>query len=238
MGGEMRALFLGLVLALCTVTVAQAATMRAVYAGIVGSGDDPLRFFGPTGPGSLVGLAAELMFVYDTSLGARSSSGPDESPAFDALAGGYGDIETPFLSASVTVGGVTRTLPGTVAGEVIYREIGTSWRYEHFAVAGGDGNDYRLTAELTAPNVPPFAPTASLDAPFALEVGLEPLLEYYLFFSFSETAAPFNTLASASIDFRELRIERVGAIPVPATGWLLVGGLGVLAAAGRRRRGA
>jgi hypothetical protein len=232
----MRALFLGLVLGLCTVTVAQAATMRAVYTGIVASGNDSVGFFAPAGPGSLDDLAVELIFVYDTSLGARSSSGPDESPAFDALAGGYGDTESPFLSVSVTVGGVTRALPGKIAGEVIYQEIGLGWRYEHFAVAMSDGIEYRMRAELTALTAPEFGPTARLDSPFAFDVSMEPLLEYDLFFSFFETEAPFNTLASASIDFFELRIERVGVISLPATGWLLIGWLGVMAAAGRRRR--
>jgi hypothetical protein len=87
-------------------TEASAATMQAVYTGIVYNSYDSANMFG-AGVGSLDGLDFTQTFVYDAAAAQRT----DDGQGGNYLQGGPDFGYPPILSASMTINGVTHLVP-------------------------------------------------------------------------------------------------------------------------------
>jgi len=90
-------------------SAASAATVTITYAGTVSSGYDGTGVFGSAG-GDLTGDSYTATYVFNTSLGNTALSTPTEL-ILNGGAGAFG-IPTPLVNASLTINGVTVSVPG------------------------------------------------------------------------------------------------------------------------------
>ena len=99
---------------------ADAATMKATYAGKVFYGYDKSGVFGDAET-DLAGEAFTISFIYDTSKGGRTTAAKS-----DYLYGGnvYGTdyLNSPVTSASVDINGITYSFPGSYQAYVYETE--------------------------------------------------------------------------------------------------------------------
>jgi hypothetical protein len=215
-------------LALCLGASAASATIvTATYTGsITGTTPqgDPGAAFDKTGVfGSLMNLDTQdftATFVFDTNLGQRATIAGQDQLVGGAIVG----LASPFLSASLTIEGVTHAFQSDVLGFALVVTDGAHNATLHLVESGFDF----LSAGLQNPALPldltvPFSGDYSLGDPASPTVG-----EFLI-------SDGTNPVAHGYLDASHLTIT-ASAAPEPAAWGLMLMGFGGLGAMARRAR--
>jgi hypothetical protein len=207
---------------------AAAVVKIAKYTGTVAYGFDQTGVF--AAPGSdLTGYSWVATYTYDKALGGYQFT---DGVNYDNSYGGpgYGIAGSPVLSSTITINGVTRSLPGAWAG---YAYTGTYPFVQHYNQDYSDdgityisnyNNNYSYVAGTPASLDQNFGPVAS-----AISYG------YTQWEAFDYTTSTYTEYAYASMSTDA--VYSVGnAVPEPASWALMITGFGLVGAAVRRRR--
>jgi hypothetical protein len=211
---------------------ASASTLTATYTGVVADGMDFIGTFG-TANTDLTGQSFVARFTYDTSLGQLDAG--QESDLF----GGVGHLEfSPVLMASVTIGGVTVSLPnvdeGQISirpGEIINPTLTTNDVGEQASEVFPEPNG------VTFDSISLQMLGRAIDMPTTFD-GLYsgPVISGFGQLSFSSETFGFTTPPSIFDLTPETLTIGAAGIPEPATWALMILGFGALGAVQRRAR--
>lgn len=228
-----RALFAALTLALMAAApAAYAKVVQFTVEGTVTRAVGNASMFGLSNA-DLVGMDYVAVFRFDTSVGYRL-----RPTGFDTVFGGYpNDVPSPSLGGSLTINGVTLSMPGALTGVASTGNAGQSGRtiqslrdVDEFA-----GSHAVLYSEIRTSK--PGSLSVSLDAPFTYQVDpLDQVTSYYDF-QYAEQDDCCLTIRSAvgTLKPRSVRLETLG-VPEPSTWALLIGGFAAVGVVVRRRR--
>lgn len=220
---------------------AMATVVQATFSGTVSSGTDALGLFGAAG-GNLAQTSAQMSFRFDTSLGA-----PVSDPfAVDGVWGGsmLGSA-TPMLDATVTIGGVLITSDATRFGYAALLADPSFGQSEQFqargsAVAQGQTYATQISALFYGPG---FSLPLHLDAPYTLTnlaaMAGQPNSQVFGDASFTFCPTTGNCLSTHPyFNWTNFSVAPVvtAAVPLPASGLLLVAALGGAGAVRRQRK--
>ena len=220
---------------------AMATVAQATFSGTVSSGTDALGLFGAAG-GNLAQTSAQMSFRFDTSLGA-----PVSDPfAVDGVWGGsmLGSA-TPMLDATVTIGGVSITSDATRFGYAALLADPSFGQSEQFqargsAVAQGQTYATQISALFYGPG---FSLPLHLDAPYTLTnlaaMAGQPNSQVFGDASFTFCPTTGNCLSSHPyFNWTNFSVAPVvtAAVPLPASGLLLVAAVGGAGAVRRQRK--
>lgn len=220
---------------------AMATVVQATFSGTVSSGTDALGLFGAAG-GNLAQTSAQMSFRFDTSLGA-----PVSDPfAVDGVWGGsmLGSA-TPMLDATVTIGGVSITSDATRFGYAALLADPSFGQSEQFqargsAVAQGQTYATQISALFYGPG---FSLPLHLDAPYTLTnlaaMAGQPNSQVFGDASFTFCPTTGNCLGTHPyFNWTNFSVAPVvtAAVPLPASGLLLVAALGGAGAVRRQRK--
>ncbi len=220
---------------------AMATVVQATFSGTVSSGTDALGLFGAAG-GNLAQTSAQMSFRFDTSLGA-----PVSDPfAVDGVWGGsmLGSA-TPMLDATVTIGGVSITSDATRFGYAALLADPSFGQSEQFqargsAVAQGQTYATQISALFYGPG---FSLPLHLDAPYTLTnlaaMAGQPNSQVFGDASFTFCPTTGNCLSTHPyFNWTNFSVAPVvtAAVPLPASGLLLVAALGGAGAVRRQRK--
>ncbi|MBP7002365.1 MAG: hypothetical protein KBB57_12645 [Amaricoccus sp.] len=218
----------------CTVVAAipaGAASLRAVYAGVITDSRNRTGEFGRTGLYSLDGLRAVFTFTYNLAgTSSRTYVKPDGTVRTE-VSGGTGDYfpgnPSPIVRAQVRINGVTERLPvdylGTAVGSEKLRVFST--RYYNSA-----RDDVRQIVAGSDPFAASIRYPADLEAEIPLtELAGMPPEGYFLFQRECRIShcAPDGRFARGFVDLDSLQVAAV--VPLPPAILLLGTGLGGLA---------
>lgn len=220
---------------------AMATVVQATFSGTVSSGTDALGLFGAAG-GNLAQTSAQMSFRFDTSLGA-----PVSDPfAVDGVWGGsmLGSA-TPMLDATVTIGGVSITSDATRFGYAALLADPSFGQSEQFqargsAVAQGQTYATQISALFYGPG---FSLPLHLDAPYTLTnlaaMAGQPNSQVFGDASFTFCPTTGNCLGTHPyFNWTNFSVAPVvtAAVPLPASGLLLVAAVGGAGAVRRQRK--
>lgn len=220
---------------------ATATVVQATFSGTVSSGTDALGLFGAAG-GNLAQTSAQMSFRFDTSLGA-----PVSDPfAVDGVWGGsmLGSA-TPMLDATVTIGGVSITSDATRFGYAALLADPSFGQSEQFqargsAVAQGQTYATQISALFYGPG---FSLPLHLDAPYTLTnlaaMAGQPNSQVFGDASFTFCPTTGNCLGTHPyFNWTNFSVAPVvtAAVPLPASGLLLVAAVGGAGAVRRQRK--
>ena len=220
---------------------AMATVVQATFSGTVSSGTDALGLFGAAG-GNLAQTSAQMSFRFDTSLGA-----PVSDPfAVDGVCGGsmLGSA-TPMLDATVTIGGVSITSDATRFGYAALLADPSFGQSEQFqargsAVAQGQTYATQISALFYGPG---FSLPLHLDAPYTLTnlaaMAGQPNSQVFGDASFTFCPTTGNCLGTHPyFNWTNFSVAPVvtAAVPLPASGLLLVAAVGGAGAVRRQRK--
>lgn len=220
---------------------AMATVVQATFSGTVSSGTDALGLFGAAG-GNLAQTSAQMSFRFDTSLGA-----PVSDPfAVDGVWGGsmLGSA-TPMLDATVTIGGVSITSDATRFGYAALLADPSFGQSEQFqargsAVAQGQTYATQISALFYGPG---FSLPLHLDAPYTLTnlaaMAGQPNSQVFGDASFTFCPTTGNCLSTHPyFNWTNFSVAPVvtAAVPLPASGLLLLAALGGAGAVRRQRK--
>lgn len=220
---------------------AMATVVQATFSGTVSSGTDALGLFGAAG-GNLAQTSAQMSFRFDTSLGA-----PVSDPfAVDGVWGGsmLGSA-TPMLDATVTIGGVSITSDATRFGYAALLADPSFGQSEQFqargsAVAQGQTYATQISALFYGPG---FSLPLHLDAPYTLTnlaaMAGQPNSQVFGDASFTFCPTTGNCLSTHPyFNWTNFSVAPVvtAAVPLPASGLLLVAAVGGAGAVRRQRK--
>lgn len=220
---------------------ATATVVQATFSGTVSSGTDALGLFGAAG-GNLAQTSAQMSFRFDTSLGA-----PVSDPfAVDGVWGGsmLGSA-TPMLDATVTIGGVSITSDATRFGYAALLADPSFGQSEQFqargsAVAQGQTYATQISALFYGPG---FSLPLHLDAPYTLTnlavMAGQPNSQVFGDASFTFCPTTGNCLSTHPyFNWTNFSVAPVvtAAVPLPASGLLLLAALGGAGAVRRQRK--
>jgi hypothetical protein len=228
----------------------QSAVMQATWTGTITSGYDQTDTFG-TGNTDLSGLTYSMNFKFNTSRGVRVTDGS----TFDQLAGGldyFGTPSSPVLSASIQINGKTRSSKGANQGYVYTQDANTygynyylNSAYDYSTQSNGSSKynylygyfyDYLLNTLLTTPG--------TLDQPFSLANGGSTYCTDYLgycgffqFYDYNAVIGDFRTYTFGYLDVSNITVTEISpsAVPLPATAFMLMGGVAGLGLIRRRK---
>jgi len=224
--------FAALTLALALPLGGQAKTMQAVYEGTVQGGTDQGGVFGLGPDAALGGLAFTLTSVFDTSVGLRET-GFDELGFHDQLTGGaWNGLADPYRFARLTINGVSHAIgTGNTSLTSLARDDrrGLTWFYQDLSgvtsgnPATGSYAGGWVNMLLAAVEIHP-----DLDTGRTLAL-LDPAGGSFEVFSHD----PATGIKDRAFGYLEVESFRLAAVPLPASGLLL---LVSLAGAGMLRR--
>ena len=211
-------------------TPAAAVIKVATYTGTVFDGYDTTGEFGPAKT-DLNGKTFVGRYVYDTSLGIRSTVAGAKD---DVLGGAAYNATTPILLATVTIGGVSRSIDGINLGDAqVSYNYGAAELAANIQTDMSGYLDYQVSSYVGYGGQMLCIP-ASLDTSFALVGAIGTQYVQYLQYVSSYSFSGFSYYASAYADVRSLTVTN-GA-PEPAAWTLMIGGFGAVGAVERRRR--
>lgn len=232
-----RARFVPILLALLSTLVlsaggARAAIVTMTYDGVIESTFGRASVFGR--PFSeLVGFTYRAVYRFDTEVGRHL-----ENPTFESVAGGTDLGETsPWVSASMTVNGVTLNLFGdklSVASTA--RGAGFS-RVASTAVHQPNPADFGFRTQLyhsIFSTRPDNGVGARLDQPFVYEVDPTDRIEWG-YFEYLDPVDTSPLCCDATLTLTPQRVTVSSAVPEPTVWIALVTGFGLLGTALRRR---
>ena len=220
---------------------AMATVVQATFSGTVSSGTDALGLFGAAG-GNLAQTSAQMSFRFDTSLGA-----PVSDPfAVDGVWGGsmLGSA-TPILDSTVTIGSVSIASDATRFGYAALLADPSFGQSEQFqargsAVAQGQTYATQISALFYGPG---FSLPLHLDAPYTLTnlaaMAGQPNSQVFGDASFTFCPTTGNCLSTHPyFNWTNFSVAPVvtAAVPLPASGLLLVAALGGAGAVRRQRK--
>lgn len=214
-----------------------AATMQAIYSGMVSESHDQTGLFGQGAGASLDGQSYTLTFTYDPAMGSRTTG-----PAVDEVYGGtvYGTL-SPIFGAVLTIGGVSKSLSGASIAFVRQREFFGTDHLDHYAqddavdpLTGLISQAIAYQWAIDPGNLLPM----NLDMPFSLSgpVGTGLFGGYFGFFLFDPVLNQYLTATRGSLSPGNLRVSVVSpaAVPLPAGAGLLLLALVALGATRQR----
>lgn len=209
------------VLALVAAPIAaNADTVSYTLSGIVTSGFDNIGLFGAPGSGTLT--RDSFTATFDVNLATESING--SLAQVGGGTGANGSPPSPFVSESLTINGLTTNLVGGVADGAILIS-GTQ-----FSVQSVAANNSSLSFSLTNSNG--SLPISSLSAPLSYTV-MDPNAAFGslgLFDSTGQTVEVELTLLPTEVT--------IAPVPLTATAWLMLSGLGGLGVMARKRKAA
>lgn len=216
-------------------TAINAATVTATYTGTVEGSLDENGVFGAPG-GNVNGASFTATLIYDTSIG--RSTGPNS----DSLGGGAGGLPSPLISAGLVIDGTLLSFSGTNGTEVSL-DFGSSTcghRVSDDSVAGSLTTSQNLNFRVLDPAFP-----SNLDLAYSGDpgpFGATPSQFNYSIFD-SDTGFFLQTFGVFDVSNLTIAVDDgpvdppPSPIPLPASGLLLAGALGVVASGRRLRRG-
>lgn len=221
---------------------AGAATMQAVFSGVVAGAWDEIGLFGPAG-GTLDGVGYTVTILFDPDLGSR-----DHQASYDQVwGGGAWGTGSPVLSARLTVGGIAQDITGSYQGGLSAFDYAAAG----IAPSGGSANafagDYDVDPVTGAYDfafitlgVEDLAATGPFDLDHRLALasaGGATAGGGYFHFSHYDGSEDFSTNTFGMFVPGSVRIGPA-PVPLPASALLLAGGLCGVALVRRRRRAA
>lgn len=220
---------------------AEAALVTVTYTGTVASGVDGVGTFTQSSePNNLAGLAYKAVYVFDTTLGETFSS-PGKNYALGGLRNG---LQSPALSASITINGISfGFVPNNIGfinniNAAVFNNVFVSLiehRANHFAPTG-DVEAAILTHNLRhfSLNEPTYP--SSLSQPFEHDVQFNEDVFAILILDYHTFANHYTAFVNATLAPSHVSIE-VAGVPEPST-WamMLLGFAGVGYRVYRRRK--
>lgn len=208
--------------ALLTAMPAAAIVKVATYTGTVSAGFDTTGVFGTPGT-DLAGLRYVTRYTYDRTLGADQTS---DGLTYDRSLG-YAYQGNPVISASITINGVTKVLPGDYYGEVYTTTAGFEGHVNWYGFYDG------LTLVDSRIQNYDYAP-----APASLDQSWGPVAQT----GRGQGYASFSTTSFADViesAYAYLNADGTYSVtdpvPEPSTWALMIAGFGLVGAALRRR---
>jgi hypothetical protein len=213
----------GLVLA----NPAAAAVKVATYTGSVITGYDTTGVFGVANT-SLVGATWTAQYTYDRSLSTVNFSGSN----YDSSYGGtdYGG-PSPIIAATITINGVTRSIPSDTYAEASVGE---------YFVLNAARRDTIIATTLTSYQLVIYGELTG--GPTQLEQNFGPVAltngaGYFAYKLQNTDTGVFTHNAEATFgNITSYQISDVAAVPEPASWAMLIAGFGLVGATSRRRR--
>lgn len=225
---------------------AHAITLTATYTGWISESFDELGLLGTAGS-SLDGETFVLEFIYETQPG---NFGYQSGAGYEAIYGGPGSHggDSPVLSTAFTVNGNTMMLFGSDISDVTALNDGTRGEIAHSTTDTLNNAMFSIFHQITASAWSEATPglfPAELDTIIPLtSMGTDPTGTGTFVFSMCQYVGNLcsSTIINAygTLNFTSIEIagDAVPAVPVPAALPLLLGGLGGLWLASRRRMAA
>lgn len=214
-------------------SVAHAALIDVTWTGAI-TGNDPLGLFGA--PGILNGAAYTSSYRYDTSIGFSSAFGTTEQ-----VRGGtfnFGPIETPAISASIAVNGITVNA-NTGFFDVYFRRSEPSFSQISTEVEGQNAVnpgaiDVLFNRASRLDGLYPFG----LNTPFSYTFGLGDTVDgFFQRFNANGTIATSGNLTATAITIAPVQAPGPSAVPAPGTlGLMAAGMLALFSVASSRAR--
>lgn len=217
------------------------ATYQAVFTGTVNSGGhDQTGVFGTTGTNTYDGMNFMLTYIYDTSVGSRTTTSTK-----DTLQGGILDgTATSPVQATLTINGHSVSLSG--AGNYGFGSATINYTSSpgiySFAVQDRtynypNDNDWNITMGLSSALLPS---TPNLENP--IDIALSSTNGYggtFIFENYNYDTNTATMYTAGGLHADHVTISQVGGpvspVPLPASGLALTAGLALLAALRRRR---
>lgn len=205
---------------------AEASVMQAVYTGTAyGTYNDGV-FGSPT---NLDGLGVTATFTYNTNGGARYTTG-----YLDEAYGGIGYGPPDMMDAKLAINGHTAYSNANYYGLAYNYNDGSTALTEHYAYQSGyTGTDYFYNYIYAYAYDLLFGLPVSLDTPYSAFVVPGNTYGYFQFYHVRNGVQ--TSSASGYFDVDHVSISQVSAVPLPASGGLVLAallGLGMM----RRRR--
>jgi hypothetical protein len=239
----MRRGFLWAVALAVAAGAADAATMKALYTGVVARSTLTTGAFGIMAGGSLVGMAYELTYLYDPSVGNVVSS-----PGTITVQGGSATpYPSPMVSAELTINGVTETVTGAHSAFILYQFgdpfcVGCFRLVDHSAIDQNDGGDTYVSRAFGGGFSTNLALVpSSLSTPFSVSAATTgPSSKNGSFSLYKTVNGVVTESAFGSLTFGTLTVSEAvmppAPIPLPAAFPLLAAALGGLRLLGAARR--
>ncbi|MFN0116350.1 MAG: hypothetical protein ACKVPY_16890 [Paracoccaceae bacterium] len=221
---------------------AQAAVMQATWTGTILSGYDGTATWGP-GSTDLTGVGYTMTFLYDTSLGIRTTS-PGQ---FDQVYGGSdypGGATDPVLSATMTIRGQTQSGTGANQGYLYTQDAalgGNVFQNIAYDFASQPNGSfvyhymYGLFDDLMQAGSP--VTPSSLDTPFtgtvpgsALCASSGAYCGWFQFADYNAALGAYTTYSWATfgVDSLTVRALPVAPVPLPAGAATLLAAIAIL----------
>ncbi|WP_210115066.1 THxN family PEP-CTERM protein [Roseovarius aestuariivivens] len=191
-------------------------------ATVSGLGSNEIRWGTPTTTGG-----EQSGYRFDGA--APPTQGPySEGQVFDL--GSFTHFNFPIFAPSITFAELEVTTAGTVGGAAF--SITSVFDFDHFETPN-DGSPCAAGGVQPCPDL--VTPTLNIGASESVSVGG---VDYFISVTGFDIGTGFLTLEGQSntAQLQGTFTARVSAIPLPAAGWMLIAGLGGLAAMGRRRK--
>lgn len=212
---------------------ATASVMQAVYTGTVYNSQNDTGEFGIADPHGLDGLAYTLTYVYDTSLGHRTTNSQHD----DVIGGTYYNAVSPIVSSLLTINGVTKLVLGGYTGEVAV------YNYSYEMSFSLDASDFYSSGDFGSANhigMSSFVPKGSIqtnvERAFSLGSLANNFSSFFQFQTYNNSTSSFSTNVKGDLSQESLIVTRISPVPLPASFGLMAAALGGLVAF-RRRRG-
>lgn len=234
-----------LALALTSAAPASATIMQAVYTGTVNTSNDQTGLFGIVG--SLDGLGYSLTYVYDTSIGTAATA-PGYSRVFGADVGG------PVTSTSLTINGVTQTVPASSLYGNYFSDVSASdagypnpvdpalfYNSAHMIDYDSPGGFISTTIQIyNGWDDPSLTFPQGVTTPLSLSSSSQAFAGIFQFYVYDFSTSTYSVNSSGVLLPSTLTVTQLGTpptpAPLPAALPLMAGALAGLAVLARRRR--
>ncbi|MDB5658134.1 MAG: hypothetical protein JWS10_749 [Cypionkella sp.] len=214
------------------------ATMKVEFSGSVSKSTDQSGIFGQGSGSALDGLAYTLTYIYDTAVGTRTALNGKN----DQLKGGtaYG-AANPTTSAVLTINGQSQSVMGSF-GSSYYIEDDSFNLLDQFALVAQDstvGNDGSFKGgylQAIFASFSEFIPT-NLESSFFANIPAGEIGSFS-FKDYDGVSNAFKTFTEGDLSLDQVTVTRtdVAAVPLPASGLMLLAGLGGIALLGSLRK--